>query len=58
MPINTCTGMYTYTQKFDSNQLLGSSVAQPIDKVAADTQFEDTVLSNLLSFTPGMDSGT
>ena len=45
MHINTCSGMYTYTQKFVSNQLPGSSVAQPIDTVT-DTQFADKVLSN------------
>ena len=57
--------MYTYTQKFVSNPLHGSSVVQPIDASILMTEHRkfsqvptaDIVLSNLLSFTPGMDSG-
>ena len=29
-PLNTCRPMYTYTQKFLSNPLFGSSVVQPV----------------------------
>ena len=57
--------MYTYTQKFVSNPLLGSSVVQlvnpsilmPKHRKFSQVPTADTVLSNLLSFTPGMDSG-
>ena len=64
-PLNTCRPMYTYTQKFVSNPLLGSSVVQlvnpsilmPKHRKFSQVPTADTVLSNLLSFTPGMDSG-
>ena len=57
--------MYTYTQKFVTKSLIGSSVFQLVNpsilmqkhRKFSQVPTADTVLSNLLSFTPGMDSG-